>query len=63
MPHSSNDSRPILITEIEGFGGAERSLVALSHWLYNRGFANYLLTYFDHCNLARYATHPLTVVE
>lgn len=63
MPYSLNTSRPILITEIEAFGGAERSLIALSMWLHKRGFANYLLTYIDHCNLAQYATHPLTVVE
>lgn len=55
-------SRPIVITEIEQFGGAERSLLALSGWLERRGLSHYLLTYFDHCNLAQYASHPVTVV-
>jgi len=63
MPHPLADSRPILITEIEGFGGAERSLLALSHWLHRQGLAHYLLTYVDHCNIAQYATHPVTVLE
>jgi glycosyltransferase involved in cell wall biosynthesis len=56
-------SRPIVMTEIEQFGGAERSIVALSRWLYQQGCPNHLVTYFDHCNLASYATHPLQVVE
>lgn len=56
-------SRPIVMTEIEQFGGAERSIVALSRWLYQQGCPNHLVTYFDHCNLASYATHPLQVIE
>jgi glycosyltransferase involved in cell wall biosynthesis len=56
-------SRPIVMTEIEQFGGAERSIVALSRWLYQHNLPNHLVTYFDHCNLASYATHPLQVVE
>ena len=63
MPHPLADSRPILITEIDGFGGAERSLLALSHWLYRQGLAHYLLTYYDHCNIAQYSTSPVTVIE
>jgi glycosyltransferase involved in cell wall biosynthesis len=53
---------PIFITEVEQFGGAERSLLALSRWLYGQGLANYLLTYIDHCNIAQFAGHPLPVV-
>ncbi len=56
-------SRPIIITEIEQFGGAERSVVALSGWLYQRNLPNHIITYFDRCNLAQYATHPLQVVQ
>ena len=56
-------SRPIVMTEIDQFGGAERSVVALSRWLYQQGRPNHLVTYFDHCNLARYAPHPLQVIE
>lgn len=58
----SKDSRAIFIAEIEQFGGAERSVLALSRWLYERGLANHVVTYFDHCNLAQYANHPLAVI-
>jgi glycosyltransferase involved in cell wall biosynthesis len=65
MPQTSPaaDSRPIVITEIEQFGGAERSALALARWLYERGLPCQVVTYTDHCNIARYATHPLDVVE
>src|ERR1700761_5839669 len=56
-------SRPIVLTEIEQFGGAERSVVALSRWLYRQGLSNHIVTYIDRCNLAQYATHPMQVVE
>jgi len=56
-------SRPIVMTEIEQFGGAERSIVALSRWLYQHKLPNHLVTYIDHCNLAQYATHPMQVIE
>ena len=59
----SADSRPIVITEIEQFGGAERSVLALARWLHQRGLPSHIVTYADHCNLASYATHPLPVVE
>jgi len=56
-------SRPIVITEIEQFGGAERSIVALSHWLYRQGHPSHVVTYWDHCNLAQYAAHPMQVIQ
>jgi len=56
-------SRPIVLTEIEQFGGAERSVVALSRWLYRQGLSNHIVTYIDRCNLAQYATHPMQVIE
>jgi glycosyltransferase involved in cell wall biosynthesis len=56
------NSRPIVMTEIEQFGGAERSIVALSRWLFQHGLPNHLVTYIDHCNLAQYATHPMQVI-
>jgi glycosyltransferase involved in cell wall biosynthesis len=56
-------SRPIVITEIEQFGGAERSVLALARWLYDRNLPVHIVTYADPCNLATYATHPLPVVE
>jgi glycosyltransferase involved in cell wall biosynthesis len=58
-----NGSRAIFISEIEQFGGAERSIVALSRWLYQQHLPNHLVTYIDHCNLAQFATHPMQVVE
>jgi glycosyltransferase involved in cell wall biosynthesis len=63
MPTLSAGSRPIVMTEIEQFGGAERSIVALSRWLYQHNLPNHLVTYIDHCNLAQYATHPMQVIE
>jgi len=56
-------SRTLFIAEIEQFGGAERSLLALSHWLYERSLPHHLVTYIDHCNLARYASHPVEIVQ
>jgi glycosyltransferase involved in cell wall biosynthesis len=56
-------SRPILITEIVQFGGAERSVLALARWLHQRNLPCHIVTYADHCNLASYATHPLPVVQ
>jgi glycosyltransferase involved in cell wall biosynthesis len=63
MPSPSSGSRPIVMTEIEQFGGAERSIVALSRWLYEQGKPNHLVTYIDHCNLPGYASHPFPVIE
>jgi glycosyltransferase involved in cell wall biosynthesis len=63
MQTTTDGSRPILITEIEQFGGSERSVLALSRWLYQRNLPNHVVTYFDRCNFAQYATHPLQVVE
>jgi glycosyltransferase involved in cell wall biosynthesis len=56
-------SRPIVITEIEQFGGAERSILALSRWLYQQRLPNHIVTYIDHCNLAQYAAHPMQVLQ
>lgn len=63
MPSPVPGSRPIVMTEIEQFGGAERSILALSRWLYEQGKPNYLVAYIDHCNIAQYATHPMEVIE
>jgi glycosyltransferase involved in cell wall biosynthesis len=62
-PKPPADSRAIVITEIEQFGGAERSVLALARWLHQHGLAVHIVTYADHCNLASYAAHPLRVVE
>src|ERR1700722_3089709 len=63
MPPSLAHARPLFLAEMLQFGGAERSLLALSGWLYRQRLPHYLLTYIDHCNLAQYATHPVTIVE
>ena len=54
---------PIVITEIEQFGGAERSVLALARWMHACGLQCQIVTYVDHCGLANYATHPLEIVE
>jgi len=56
------NARPIFIAEIEQFGGAERSLLALARYLSHHHLPSYLLTYWDHCNIAQYASFPLEVV-
>ena len=44
-------------------GGAERSVLALSRWLYEHEIPNHVVTYIDHVGLTKYAEHPLEVVE
>ena len=63
MQTISTGSRPIVMTEIDQFGGAERSVVALSRWLHQQGRPNHVVVYHDRCNLAKHATHPLEVFE
>jgi glycosyltransferase involved in cell wall biosynthesis len=57
------DSRPILFTEIEQFGGAERSALALARWLHQRNLPVHIVAYDNRCNLASYAAHPLAIVK
>lgn len=57
------NSRVIVLTEIEAMGGAERSVLALSRWLYQQGIPNHVVTYIDHVGLAKFADHPLDVIE
>ncbi len=57
------DSRPILFTEVEQFGGAERAMLSLAQWLYERGLSVHVVTYSDRCGLDRHATHPLKVLQ
>lgn len=58
-----SEARPIFIAEIEQFGGAERSILALSHWLFEHGLPNYLLTYRDGCDIGSYASASVPVVD
>jgi glycosyltransferase involved in cell wall biosynthesis len=59
----SVDSRIIVLTEIEAMGGAERSVLALARWLYQHEVPCHVVTYIDHVGLAKYAEHPLEVIE
>src|SRR6185437_14716221 len=45
----------------EAFGGAERSLLALSRWLTERELAHRLLLYYDDIHLSFYAHHPIDI--
>lgn len=62
-PPRQGTTYPIVIAEIEQFGGAERSVLALARWMHERGRECQVVTYADHCGLAKYAAHPLEVVE
>ncbi|MGI4756273.1 MAG: glycosyltransferase family 4 protein [Janthinobacterium lividum] len=53
----------IFIPEVEAFGGAERSVLALSRWLYEHGVSNVILTYEDRIGLAAFAGHPVSVLQ
>lgn len=53
----------IFLPEIEAFGGAERSVLALSRWLHAHRMAHRILTYEDRIGLAGYAAHPLAVEQ
>jgi glycosyltransferase involved in cell wall biosynthesis len=44
-------------------GGAERSVLALSRWLLERGLPHHFVTYVDHIDMARHSGHPITVVQ
>jgi len=68
MPGASTDdlppdSRAIVTTEIVDMGGAERSCLALAHWLYRRGVPAHIVCYTDKVGLERFSTSPLTVVQ
>src|ERR1700733_14377292 len=54
---------PIIIFagEIEAFGGAERSLIALSRWLHERALPHQVLLYYDDIHLTHYSDHPIEV--
>ena len=54
---------PLFMSEIEQFGGAERSVLALGRWLHEHGHPVYLLTYVDNAGMERHAEFPLRKVE
>ena len=54
---------PLFMSEIEQFGGAERSVLALGRWLQEHNRPVYLLTYADHGGMEQHAGFPLHKVE
>lgn len=62
MPPSAT-SRPILFTEIEQFGGAERAALALCRWLSQHGSECHIVAYDDRCGITAHAAFPLQVAE
>ncbi len=55
--------RILFIAEVEAWGGAERSFLALCEWLYRNGLPYRLLTYWDRLGLEKFASHPLNKTE
>jgi glycosyltransferase involved in cell wall biosynthesis len=53
----------IVLTEVEQIEGAERSVLALSRWLQERGLAHRFLTYADYANIPVRAGYPVEVVQ
>lgn len=51
----------LFIPEIEAFGGAERSVIALARWLHEHGRSAQVLCYADRCDMASHAEFPLPV--
>jgi glycosyltransferase involved in cell wall biosynthesis len=52
----------IFAGEIEAFGGAERSLLALSRWLHERALPHRIVFYYDRIKLSHYSNHPIDIV-
>jgi glycosyltransferase involved in cell wall biosynthesis len=63
MSQSPSNSRAIVFTEIEQFGGAERAALALARWLTKRSLPTHIVCYSDHSDLASYADFPLQIVQ
>ncbi len=59
----SENSRAIVLTEIAEMGGAERACLALARWLHEHQLPAHILAYQDRVGLARFATHPLQVIQ
>jgi glycosyltransferase involved in cell wall biosynthesis len=56
-----NSQRIIFIPFIYGFGGVERLILALSHFLYKRGIAHTVVCFNQTIDFSTYATWPMTV--
>ena len=55
--------RILFIAEVEAWGGAERSFLALCDWLHRQGLPYRLLVYWDRVGLEQFAAHPLNKTE
>ncbi len=55
--------RVLFIAEVEAWGGAERSFVALCNWLDRHSLPYRLLVYWDRVGLEQFASHPLKKTE
>jgi glycosyltransferase involved in cell wall biosynthesis len=47
---------------VTAFGGAERSIIALSRWLHGQSLPHRILLYYDGIGLQRFASHPIDMV-
>ncbi len=55
--------RILFIAEVEAWGGAERSFLALCDWMHRHSLPYRLLVYWDRVGLERFASHPLNKTE
>jgi glycosyltransferase involved in cell wall biosynthesis len=55
--------RILFIAEVEAWGGAERSFLALCDWLHRHGLPYRLLMYWDRVGLEQFAAHSLNKTE
>ncbi|MHB1938011.1 MAG: glycosyltransferase family 4 protein [Acidobacteriaceae bacterium] len=55
--------RILFIAEVEAWGGAERSFLALCDWLHRHSLPYRLVVYWDRVGLEKFAAHPLNKVE
>ncbi len=60
--HMTAEPITIFVPEVETFGGAERSVIALSRWLYERSLPHRIVLYYDRIGLADYADHPIDII-
>jgi glycosyltransferase involved in cell wall biosynthesis len=58
-----NSNRIIFVPFINGFGGVERLVLALSHFLYKKNLAHTVVCFSQTINFSTYADWPMTVHE
>lgn len=65
MPEAMQTSpeRTLFIAEVEAWGGAERSFLALCEWLHVHSLPYRLVTYWDRVGLEKFAAFPLIKTE